>query len=94
MLMPYRYLVTVSRREPPRQEAYAFPLERRLPRIAIPLADDDPDVTLDLQSAFARCWEEGPYPELLHYSAAPPADLSEEESAWCRAMLVQASVSS
>ncbi len=91
-LKPYRYLVGVTRRWPTRQEVYAFPLEHRLPRIAIPLSDDDHDVPLDLQAAFARCWDEGPYPELLHYDAAPPADLNETEITWCQEVLRKADV--
>ena len=44
---------------------------RRLPHSAISLAENDKDVTLDLQAAFARCWDEGPYPELLRYDGPP-----------------------
>ncbi|OGC33790.1 hypothetical protein A2311_02000 [candidate division WOR-1 bacterium RIFOXYB2_FULL_48_7] len=59
-LRPWRYLAAVTRRSPPRQEIYAVPLERRLPRIAIPLAEPDQDVTLDLQAPFTRCWNDQP----------------------------------
>lgn len=89
-LRPWRYLVAVARRLPPRQEVYAVPLERRLPRIGIPLAEDDPDVTLDLQAAFARCWNEGPYPELLHYGSPAPGGLTEAEARWCEQALREA----
>lgn len=89
-LQPYRYLVTVTRCEPPQHEVYAFPLQRPLPRIAIPLAEDDVDIVLDLPAAFARCWDEGPYPELLHYEAEPPQDLDDAERKWCREMLSRA----
>ncbi|MFV2068700.1 MAG: DUF4058 family protein [Pirellulales bacterium] len=77
------YVVSVSRR-PSQCELYAFPIEQRLPRVALPLAHDDPDVVLDLQAAFTRCWEAGPYPELLRYNDAPPGDLSADQIAWCR----------
>jgi hypothetical protein len=63
------------------------PLEHRLPRVAIPLAEDDRDATLDLQAAFARCWDEGPYPELLHYDRPPPGKLTKTEARWCVQML-------
>ncbi len=82
-LRPWHYLVAATRRWPSREEVYAVPLERRLPRVAIPLSPDDRDVPLDLQAAFARCWNEGPYPELLHYSERPPGTLSAEENVWC-----------
>lgn len=89
-LRPWRYLVAVTRRWPSRQEVYAVPLERRLPRVAIPLAEDDRDVPLDLPAAFARCWDEGPYPELLHYDAPAPGELTEAERQWCQRLLREA----
>jgi hypothetical protein len=78
----YHYLVAVTRQTPSRQEVYAVPLECRLPRVAIPLDADVPDVTLDLQIAFTRCWNEGPYPELLRYDERVPGTWSEAETAW------------
>ena len=75
--------MAVTRCWPSQQEVYAWPLERRLPRVAIPLADDDRDVSLDLQAAFTRCWDEGPYPELLHYDRPAPGELTATEEDWC-----------
>jgi hypothetical protein len=69
---------------------YTFPLEQRLPRISIPLAHDDPDVVLDLQATFTRCWEAGPYPELLRYDDTVPGELNSVQSAWCRKRLSEA----
>jgi hypothetical protein len=91
-LEPWRYLVTVTRRWPPRLEVYSVPLQRRLPRIAVPLAREDADVPLDLQAAFTRCWDEGPYPELLRHEAAPPGTLTAEELSWCISLLQAASL--
>ena len=82
-LRPWRYLVAVTRCWPSQQEVYAWALERRLPRVAIPLADDGRDVLLDLQAAFTRCWDEGPYPELLHYDRPAPGELTAAEKDWC-----------
>lgn len=89
-LRPWHYLVTVTRRVPPRQEIYAVPLQSRLPRVGIPLTAGEADVKLDLQPAFARCWEEGPYPELLGYEGPPPGELKKEEVDWCSAILALA----
>jgi hypothetical protein len=86
-LRPWHYLVAATRRWPSREEVYAVPLQRRLPRVAIPLAADDRDVPLDLQAAFTRCWNEGPYPELLRYHEPPPGTLAPEETAWCQQTL-------
>jgi uncharacterized protein DUF4058 len=82
-LKPWHYLVAVTRRWPSRQEVYPIPMTRRLPRVAIPLATDDKDITLDLQAVFTRCWEEGPYPELLRYEQPTPGSLTPEEARWC-----------
>jgi hypothetical protein len=86
-LRPWHYLVAVSRRRPRRREVYAVLLTNRLPRVSVPLAEDDRDVTLDLPAAFRRCYDEGPYPELLHYEGAPPGELTPEEVAWCDTVL-------
>ena len=86
-LRPWHYLVTVTRRWPSRQEVYAVPLQRRLPRVAVPLAGEDPDVPLDLQAVFTRCWDEGPYPELLGYGGPPPGPMAPDEVKWCEELL-------
>jgi len=88
-LQPWRFIVAVSR-YPTIREAYAFPLERRLPKMAVPLAYDDQDVPLDLQGVFERVWNEGPYPELLNYDQPPPGELTETELRWCRERLLAA----
>jgi hypothetical protein len=90
-LQPWRYLVAVTRQEPP-EEVYHFLLEQRLPRIRVPLANGDPDAILDLQAAFTRTWQEGPYPELLFYDRPPPGTLTDDEAAWVRTRLKEAAV--
>jgi len=85
-LPPWRYLAVVTR-WPDRQEVYAIPLQDRLPRLAVPLTGDDPDVPLDLQQVFTRCWQEGPYPEMLRYNDPPPGSMTPEEIAWCESEL-------
>jgi hypothetical protein len=86
-LKPWHYLVAVTRRWPSRQEVYPVPLTRRLPRIAVPLDEEDQDVVLDVQAAFTRCWDEGPYPELLHYEGPSPGELTDAEVEWCATQL-------
>ncbi len=70
-----------------RQEVYAVLLRCRLPCVAVPLAENDRDVPLDLQAVFTRCWEEGPYPELLRYDGPPPGPLAADEVSWCEELL-------
>jgi hypothetical protein len=93
-LGPCHYRVVVLRNDPERDEIYPIPLGRRLPVVGIPLADGDSDVPLDLQAAFTRCWEEGPYPEILRYHLPPPGTMSEQDLAWCEGRLREAGVRS
>jgi hypothetical protein len=88
-LQPWRYMAGVTR-WPNRQEVYPIALEKPLPRVRIPLGAGDADVRLDLQAVFTRCWQEGPYPELLAYDGPPPGELTAEELAWCQERLAQA----
>jgi hypothetical protein len=85
--LPRWHYLTIIARRPKRHEVYPIALEKRLPVIAIPLGKGDPDVPLDLQAAFTRVWEEGPYPALLKYDGPPPGKWSDEEIAWCAEQL-------
>jgi hypothetical protein len=82
-----RYLVTVSRMRPRHCELYGIDQAQRLPRIAVPLKSSDRDVTLDLQSAFQRCYDSGPYPQLLYYDQLSPTPLSEAETTFVAQVL-------
>jgi len=85
-LRPLHYLVAVTYR----RRIYPFCLQDPLPEIAVPLTDNDKDVTLDLQAVFTRCWNEGPYPELLRYDGPPPGTLAADELRWCEEQLCEA----
>jgi hypothetical protein len=87
-LPPHRYLVSVRRGPDTYQfEAYPIPLQRRLPRIRVPLRPPDPDVVLDVQAVFDRCYDNGGYADLIDYRQRPPAELSAEEAAWVDGLL-------
>jgi hypothetical protein len=88
--LPPRHYLAAVRRWPRRQEVYPIPLRRRLPTVAVPLQAGDRDVLLDLQAVFTRCWQEGPYPELLRYDGPPPGTITPEDLAWCEERLRQA----
>lgn len=83
------WLVLVSRRLPLQYEAYRIELESRLPRVKVPLADDDDDVVLDLPAAFERCWNAGPYPMLLNYDEEPPGSMTPQQVSWCRQRIAE-----
>jgi hypothetical protein len=82
------YLVCLHRggqRE--RYEVWGIPLRQRLPRIHVPLQAGDPDVVLDLQAAFNRCYDEGAYARRLDYRGEPPTSLGSEDAQWADALL-------
>ena len=87
-LPPWRYLVSVSRAPHRHQfEVYPVPLSQRLPRFRVPLKEPDPDVVLDLQGVFVRCYDNGGYADFLDYRQPPPVPLSEEEQEWVEKLL-------
>jgi len=82
-LEPFDYLACVNRW--PRRnrfEVYACRLEQRLPRIAVPLAEPDPDVPLDLQAALAQVYGEGRYMRRLRYDEPCQPPLDEARQQW------------
>jgi len=88
----YDYLVCVNRAQPPRggDELYPHRLREPLPRFAIPLAGDDPDVPLDLQAAIARTYEEGAYRDRTDYSRPCQPPLSADNQSWSNDLIGRA----
>jgi hypothetical protein len=86
---PFDYHVCVHRfGEKRKYTIYAIPLEEPLPRIQIPLLPGDEDVLLDLQAAFTRCYEAGPYRrEILYDREEPEPPLSAQQEAWAKQRL-------
>jgi hypothetical protein len=68
-------------------EVWAISLRQRLPRIRVPLADGDPDVVLDLQRVFERCYDAGAYVRRVDYRREPQTPLGAEDAAWADALL-------
>src|SRR5207247_5150608 len=44
-----------------RYEVWPVTTRQRLPRIRVPLTGDDPDLALELQPIFDKCYDAGPY---------------------------------
>ena len=80
---PYDYLVCVNRAEEHRDlfELYRRQLNERLPRIRVPLADNDPDVVLDVQAVLAETYERGDYRERIRYTepCCPPLSAADQD---------------
>jgi hypothetical protein len=89
---PCDYLVLINRargREGSGMDYTAYPISVRemLPCIPVPLADDDPDLPLDLQVAFQRAYADGPYHRAVDYTTPPQPPLGGEDVEWARAIL-------
>ncbi len=85
----FDYHVWVHRADRPNEfDVYPIRLQQRLPTIRVPLLPGDPDVPLDLQAVFNRCYETGPYRRRMDYhdaSLVPP--LTTEQQTWVRGLL-------
>jgi hypothetical protein len=82
------YLVSLHRGgQGYRYEVWAVTLRQRLPRIRVPLAPGDPDVVLDLQRVFDRCYDAAAYARRLDYHREPPIALRQDDAAWVAALL-------
>jgi hypothetical protein len=81
---PFDYHVSVHRFDRPRDFViYPIRLQQRLPVITVPLLPGDPPVPLDLQAAFNRAYNAGPYRKTIWYGKDPiePA-LAPEQATW------------
>ena len=67
-------------------EVWENSVREPLPRICIPLDSGDPDVILDLQAVFHRCYAEGAYERLVDYSQPINPPLREEDAAWAMSL--------
>jgi hypothetical protein len=65
-----------------RFELYPRALRQRLPRLRIPLADDDPDTALDLQAAVEQVYSEGRYWRRIRYDEKCKPGLSAKDQTW------------
>lgn len=82
-LAEWDYGVTVTRcTQPERFEIYTATMQKRLPRFRLPLASDDRDTVIDLQAAFARCYDQGDFAKQIDYSKDPTTRLSEDQRKW------------
>ena len=82
------YSIMVCRTaQPDRPEVYTGTLPKRLPRFKIPLAADDRDTIIDLQTCFTRCYELGNFSSKISYDKDPPVPLQDENKQWLESFL-------
>lgn len=86
---PFDYHVCVHRSEHFEDYlVYPIALPMRLPTVGIPLLAGDPDVPLDLQAVFDRCYEIGPYRRRIRYDREEPVPpLSPAQGEWAKSCL-------
>jgi hypothetical protein len=93
-LPDFDYAVSVTRSgSPERYEIYTTTLQKRLPKFKLPLAPDDRDTLLDLQTAFSRAYDQT-FRNAIDYSRPPHPDvpLSDEKRRWINEWLQQQNV--
>jgi hypothetical protein len=82
------YLVYLSRgHERDHCEVWAFTIRQKLPRVRVPLAEDDPDVVLDLPAIFDRVYDAGKFDREVDYRRPPTVPLSRADAKWAGAVL-------
>jgi hypothetical protein len=60
-----------------------------LPRVGIPLRPPDPDIVLDLQALFERCYDSGGYADFIDYHRPPVPPLQGSDAEWAALWLQQ-----
>jgi hypothetical protein len=80
---PFDYVVCVNR-WPRRNRFEVYPRRLRdpLPRIAVPLAEPDPDVPLEVQAAVEEVYAQGRYVRRLRYDEPCEPPLEDELQQW------------
>jgi hypothetical protein len=78
------YYVMVSRAaDRPRVELWPIRLRERLPEIPIPLRNDDPDASVDLQPLLDSVYDGAGYEDYI-YRGTPQPPLHPEDAAWAK----------
>lgn len=87
-LVSWHYLMSIRRAsERGKFTVYTRTVRERLPRIPIPLAEDDQDAVLDVQGILDQCYANGYYADLIDYREEPAVPLSQDDAAWVDALL-------
>ncbi len=87
---PYDYAVCLHRAGAGEQfEAWTRTVREPLPRFAVPLTDDLPDVPVDLQTLLNRCYQSGAHDALIDYQTEPNPPLRRVDAEWANDLLRQ-----
>jgi len=89
-LPPADFYAIVSRgSDRPNAVAYPWTLHHALPAIPIPLANGDPDLTLNLQQAYTTVYDRAGYDYSLDYAKPPSPPLVDADMAWANRLARQ-----
>ncbi|MBE9097995.1 DUF4058 family protein [filamentous cyanobacterium LEGE 07170] len=87
----YRILISRSDRRPSGQ-LYAFNVRQSIPVVAVPLAAENEEVLLDLQTVLHQLYQRGRYHLAIDYQKSPHSPLSEEATKWMDTLLKEAGI--
>jgi len=89
-LPDWDYAVTVTRAtQPDRFEIYTAVLQKRLPRFSMPLASDERNTVVDLQTILTRTYEQAGFGAKIDYRGNPEVHLNDEDLSWVNELLKQ-----
>jgi hypothetical protein len=71
----------------PRADVYPFGLRDPIPSFPVPLADDDPEPTVELNRIVHELYDRAGYDLAIHYDRPPSPPLPEEDAGWAQALL-------
>lgn len=87
-LVSWQYVMSIRRPgERGTFTLYTRTIRERLPKIPIPLTEDDQDVVLDVQDLLNQCYDKGYYADLIDYREEPAVPLSPEDAVWVDRLL-------
>ena len=89
-LEPFDYVTCVSR-WPKRNRFELYPTRLRdpLPMVQIPLVEGDPDVSLEVPTAFTHAYEAGRYRRRIRYEEPCDPALSPEDQTWANGLIAK-----
>jgi hypothetical protein len=89
-LPDWDYAVAVTRAtQPDRFEIYTAVLQKRLPRFSMPLASDEQNTGVGLQTMLTRAYEQGAFGSQIDYRRNPDVHLNDEDLSWVNEVLKQ-----
>jgi hypothetical protein len=89
-LPDWDYAVTVTRAaQPDRFEIYTAVLQKRLPKFSMPLASDERNQVVDLQTILTRTYEQATFGAKIDYRRNPEVHLNDEDLTWVNELLKQ-----